>query len=610
MQIDEYGIRDEYHDAFGTLHHTSRETRDAILAAMGLEPGQAVPRTEVRVVHPGRALPIPGRGELHLEEGGTFKVDGALPPDLPLGYHELRLEGEEQGTLLIAAPEACPLPADLRGWGWAVQLYAARSRRSWGIGDFSDLRAIAGWARGLGAELLLLNPLCAVPPTRGQVASPYSPGSRRFLNPLYLAVEEIPGAAAALGDELDAIVARGRALNAGERIERDAAFALKLSALERIFALQAEAPPFARYREERGPSLEEFATYCAIAEREGGDYRRWPSELSRPDTSATRRFATEHAGRVAFHAWLQWQLDEQLESASSVLRVIHDLPIGVDPGGADAWAWQDTLARGVGVGAPPDPFNAEGQDWGIPPFIPARLRAAAYRPLRETLRASLREGGGLRIDHVMGLFRLFWIPIGRRAVEGAYVYYPAEELIAIVALESARAGAVVIGEDLGTVEPGVRERLAQARILSYRLAYFQDCPPADYPELALAAVTTHDLPTVAGLWTGDDLVAQRAVGLTVREDDVARMRQRIRALAGVGEHAGLEELVVELHRALAAAPSLILNATLDDALLARERPNLPGTCFERPNWSLPLPRPLEELFEAELPRRIAEALRR
>jgi 4-alpha-glucanotransferase len=290
--------------------------------------------------------------------------------------------------------------------------------------------------------------------------------------------------------------------------------------------------------------------------------------------------------------------------------VIHDLPIGVDPGGADAWAWQDSLARGVSVGAPPDPFNAEGQNWGIPPFIPSRLRAAGYGPLRETLRASLREGGGLRIDHVMGLFRLFWIPEGKPAVEGAYVYYPADELIAIVALESVRAGAVVIGEDLGTVEPGVRERLARAKILSYRLAYFQDQPPGDYPELALAAITTHDLPTVAGLWTGADLTAQRAVGLTVREDDLSRMRQRIRELAGVGENAALEELVVELHRALAAAPSLILNATLDDALLALERPNLPGTCFERPNWSLPLPRPLEELLEAELPRRIAAALRR
>ncbi len=510
---------------------------------------------------------------------------------------------------MICAPEACPLPADLRGWGWAVQLYAARSRRSWGIGDLADLESIAAWSRGLGANLLLLNPLCAVPPTRGQVASPYSPGSRRFHNPLYLAVAEVPGAEV-LGAELETLAAEARELNAGERIDRDAVFAHKLRALERIFERQGESPLLARFRAERGPALEEFATYCAIAEQHGGDFRRWPAELARPDAPATRRFAAEHARRVSFHAWLQWQLDEQLETVSSVIRVLHDLPIGVDPGGADAWAWQDTLARGVYVGAPPDPFNADGQNWGVPPFIPARLREADYLPLRETLRANLREGGGLRIDHVMGLFRLFWIPEGRRAVEGAYVYYPAEELIAIVALESVRAGAVVVGEDLGTVEPGVRERLASARILSYRLAYFQDGPPAEYPELALAAVTTHDLPTVAGLWTGADLSAQRAVGLTVREDDVAQMRERVRRLAGVGEGDALEELVVGVHQALAASPSLILNATLDDALLALERPNLPGTCFERPNWSLPLPRPLEELFEAELPRRIAAALRR
>ena len=226
-----------------------------------------------------------------------------------------------------------------------------------------------------------------------------------------------------------------------------------------------------------------------------------------------RRLIEEDHRDRAYHQWLQWLIDEQLGRASAEIRVMHDLPIGVDPGGADAWAWQDVLAQGCSVGAPPDLYNTQGQDWGLPPFIPHKLRACGYEPVVKTLRAVLRHAGALRIDHVMGLFRLFWIPHGMGPQHGTFVRYKAEELLAIVALESHRAGAFVVGEDLGTVEMGVREQLAERNVLSYRLLWFETTPPRDYPPLAMVAVTTHDLPTIAGLWSGEDLTAQEAIGL-------------------------------------------------------------------------------------------------
>jgi len=289
--------------------------------------------------------------------------------------------------------------------------------------------------------------------------------------------------------------------------------------------------------------------------------------------------------------------------------VIQDLPIGVDADGADAWAWQDMLALGMSVGAPPDAFSPHGQDWGLPPLIPHRLRGARYEPFIQTIRAALRHAGGLRIDHVMGLFRLFWIPRGMTAADGAFVRYPVDDLLAIVALESHRARAFVVGEDLGTVEGGVRERLAAQRVLSYRLFWFESEPPARYPELALAAVTTHDLPTIAGLWTGTDLEAQRALGWHPNEGGFQWMRARLREFAGVDDSAAVPEVIERTYRLLAGSPCAVVTATLEDALAVPERPNLPGTTTERPNWSLALPAPLEELERHPLPRAIAGALR-
>jgi len=290
---------------------------------------------------------------------------------------------------------------------------------------------------------------------------------------------------------------------------------------------------------------------------------------------------------------------------------MQDLPIGVDPDGADAWIWQDIISLEAGVGAPPDEFNTQGQNWGLPPYIPNKLRAAAYRPFRETIRAAFRHGGGLRIDHVMGLLRLFWIPQGMSPADGAYVRYNADEMLAIVALESVRAKACVVGEDLGTVEKSTREKLAAHRIMSYRLLWFEKEHPREFPREALAAVSTHDLPTVRGLWTGSDLKKQRALGLKPNEEGTREIHDRLQRMANLRPEAPPEEVIAGAYALLAEAPSRILTAALDDAAAVDERPNIPATTAEQnANWSIALPVPLEELIEHDLPRKIAGSLRR
>jgi 4-alpha-glucanotransferase len=291
-------------------------------------------------------------------------------------------------------------------------------------------------------------------------------------------------------------------------------------------------------------------------------------------------------------------LDEQLATAGAEIALLGDLAIGFDPAGADAWVWQDTIAHGVRVGAPPDAFNAEGQDWGLPPFVPWKLRAVGYEPLVQTVRAALTHCGALRVDHVMGLFRLFWIPEAGTPADGTYVRFPENELLDIVALESERAGAVIVGEDLGTVEDEVRDELSARGVLSYRLVWFEDEPPEAFPAQALAAVTTHDLPTVAGVWSGTD------------EQADTELRSRLVELTDLPESAPVDDVVVAAHARLARAPSMIVTATLDDALRVEERPNLPGTTVERPNWSLALPRPVEEWMDDPIVSDLVEALQR
>jgi 4-alpha-glucanotransferase len=612
MSIESWGIEGGYEDALGRWHTIPQDTRQAILRAMHVDPSAPTrPAAElVRVVRPGHTMPLTGPMDLVLEDGTVLRAEAALPPDLPLGYHELRPLDGGAVIRLIVSPGRCYLPDALRTWGWAVQLYALRSAESWGIGDLVDLRRLARWsATQLNAGVVLINPLHAATPIAPLQPSPYCPSSRRYRNLLYLHIEEVPGAAEA-GVDLERFAAAGRALNQERRIDHDAIFRLKLDALERLWSRFGGDPAFDRYCQEQGEALRQFAIFCALAEHHGQGWRRWPAGHRRPDAPAVVHFATERSERVRFHQWLQWLLDVQLAQAAVELPLMQDLPIGVDPDGADAWVWQDVLALDVTVGAPPDEYNTLGQDWGLPPFVPHTLRAAGYEPFRQTIQASLRHAGGLRIDHVMGLFRLFWIPNGADPRQGAYVRYPADELLAIVALESHRARALVVGEDLGTIEKGVPEQLAAHLILSYRLLWFETEPPSHYSEQALAAVTTHDLPTVAGLWSGADLRTQHALGLHPNEAGLQEIRARLQTMTGVPENADVHEVIVRAHQLLAEAPSMVVTATLEDALAVEERPNIPNTTTEWPNWSLALPASLELLETHPLAREIGAILGR
>ncbi|MGH9150265.1 MAG: 4-alpha-glucanotransferase, partial [Acidimicrobiales bacterium] len=364
------------------------------------------------------------------------------------------------------------------------------------------------------------------------------------------------------------------------------------------------------YRADQGDPLQRYATFCALAEVHGPRGRDWPADVRHPGNPDVGRFAAHRAERVDFHCWLQWLIDTQLARAGSTIALVADLAVGADPEGADAWLWQDWLAPGVTVGAPADEFNQRGQDWALPPFDPWKLRAARYEPFIQALRAGFRHAGGLRVDHVMGLFRLFWVPAGASPSEGTYVRYPWRELLDLVALESQRAGAYVVGEDLGNVEDATRAALAEAAVLSYRLAWFEPGPPATFPPLALGALGTHDLPTVAGLWTGADLDAQRRFGMTTNPGATRSLIDRIAGWTGlVPGESPAGEVVRRTYGLLAEAPCALLAASLDDVLEVAERPNYPGTVVPE-DWSSALPLALEAIVADPRPAEVARILSR
>jgi 4-alpha-glucanotransferase len=584
-ETDAWGIQQDWIDADDRPQHTSDATVALVRSLIGTPP-EDLEQTAPVVTRPGRRL---GLGEVTVvcEDGSRRTVGDVLPEDFPLGYHRLT-DAAGRERRLVVSPGRCFVP-ERQAWGFTVQLYAARSRRSWGIGDLADLRTLREWTERLGGGFLLVNPLHAVAPTLPQESSPYLPATRRFRNPLYLAVEEVPGVQP---DDLAAVAAELADLRAAALVDRDAAWTLKRRVLEAVFARSGAADrDFHRWRAGAGPALAEWAAWCALADEHGPDRGAWP-----PDATAD----VADPDRVAFYAWLQWLLDVQLRAATGSLTVLQDLPIGVSGGGADAWSWQHVMASGASVGAPPDMLNNTGQDWGSPPFVPWRLRAADLEPFVESVRCTIAGAGGLRIDHVMGLFRLWWVPAGHPPTDGAYVRYPAEDLLDVVALESHRARAVVVGEDLGTVEPGVREALAERGILSYKVVWFEDDEPDTWPAQALAAVTTHDLPTVAGLWTGSDARDQLAA-TTMTEDDVLSGRQELLARlrrGGLPADASIPDAVRAAHEQLAQAPSLLLSVALEDVVAEERRPNVPGT-VHRENWRIPLPVLLEDLVRDE-----------
>uniref|UniRef100_UPI0039EF0A7B 4-alpha-glucanotransferase n=1 Tax=Sinomonas sp. G460-2 TaxID=3393464 RepID=UPI0039EF0A7B len=456
----------------------------------------------------------------------TGRATFALPQDLPLGWHTLHAdaEGRTAECPLVVTPVRLHTMeglVDRRLWGVMAQLYSVRSSRSWGIGDFADLADLAAIAGSEGADFVLVNPLHAAEPAPPVEDSPYLPTSRRFVNPLYIRVEEIaefgylePAARAQIEDLAEGMQP---ANHAADLLDRNTSFDAKLAALGLLFEVPRSPAREAQYRRfcaELGPGLDDFALWCALREEVPPSSSEW-SELTAPDAPAVTARRARLAGRIEFYRWLQWVCDEQLEKAQRVaeradmrLGVVHDLAVGVEPHGADVWTLSGVLARGVTVGAPPDVFNQQGQNWSQPPWHPGHLEASGYAAFRDMLRTVLRHAGGIRVDHVLGLFRLWWIPEDAGPEEGTYVYYDHEALVGILALEAQRAGAIVIGEDLGVFEPWVRDYLSERGIFGTSILWFEHdggapLAPERYRAQCLTSVNTHDLPPTAGYLAGE-----------------------------------------------------------------------------------------------------------
>lgn len=666
-----YGVASEYTDWSGRSASVSASTLTAVLDALGVsaatEPDREAALTARDRDHWARALPPsivgrtgssspfwvhvthgdPARLWLRLEDGSVrtglrqlennsppYDLDGRLvgeatfelPADLPIGYHRLHLQigPSEISTSVIVAPsslERSVRRGSGRTWGLATQLYSVRSRESWGVGDLTDLRDLAVWSAARhGAGFVLVNPLHAAAPVAPMEPSPYLPTSRRFVNPMYLRVEAVP--------EYAYVRSRSRVRKAraqvqkraarSGRIDRDSAWQAKRAALEIVYQVELSAGREIAYQafcEREGRSLADFATWCALAENHGTDWRQWPDELQHPRGGAVAAFVAEHHAEVDFHRWLQWLVDEQLSAAQDVavqagmeLGIMHDLAVGVDPNGADAWALQDVLALGVTAGAPPDEFNQLGQNWSQPPWRPDRLADAAYEPFRSMVGAVLRHAGGVRIDHIIGLFRLWWIPQGALPTEGTYVRYDHEAMIGIVALEAHRAGAVIVGEDLGTVEPWVRDHLRDRGLLGTSILWFESdhdgapLPAERWRRDCLSAVTTHDLPPTAGYLAGEHVRLRDELGLLTRaaDEELAGDRSHQQAWMAELRRVGLltesaddidtnvDEVVLALHRYLGRTPSRLLSLSLADAVGEVRTQNQPGTTDEYPNWRVPL----------------------
>ncbi|MBF4562574.1 4-alpha-glucanotransferase [Microbacterium sp. VKM Ac-2870] len=559
-----------------------------------------------------------------------WRVEVPVPSDLPLGWHTLRAEQRAFGAAQTDRTASAPLvitperlgdpptrPGRSRGWGLMAQLYSVRSRASWGLGDFADLGDLAALAGGRGADFLLVNPVHAAEVTSPIEPSPYRPATRRFIAPLYVRPEDIREVAYLTPTER-AVVEAARAPVAvtdddATRLDRDAVWAAKRVALDAIFAVtlsparRAELDAFAAGE---GQPLQDFALWCALEEHYAG--RERPVEVDDIRSPLVAALRTQLADRVAFHVWLQWIADQQVADAQAAAKaagmaigIMHDLAVGVHPKGSDAWSLREMYATGMAVGAPPDMYNQQGQTWNQPPWLPRALAEAGYAPLRDMIRTLLRHAGALRIDHVIGLFRLWWIPAGLGPVAGTYVRYDHEAMIGVLLLEAHRAGAVLIGEDLGNVEPWMRDFLSARGVLGTSVLWFERegegfRPPEQYRRSLLATVNTHDLPPTAG-YLADEHVALRArLGLLTRpvEDELAdadaeraTMLALLRDRGLLGAAPSEAEVIDALNVLITASPSLLLGVALVDAVGERRTQNQPGTDREYPNWQIPLAGP-------------------
>jgi 4-alpha-glucanotransferase len=579
-------------------------------------------------------LPVVGRRAVDGEdqERRIFR----LPFPVTLGYHRFRLDGvAEAGAVsempLIVVPQRCHRGAapGSRQWAFVLQLYALRTRHDWGIGDFTGLGQAARLGASLGADAIGVNPLHGLFPERPADASPYSPSHRQFLSVRYLDVEAVPDLAECAEAQRRIadpdFQARLAALRALPLVDHEGVMALKRPILELLYrsfrdrhlgpGTSDRAADFRRFQRARGESLERLGTFQALAERlSPAAWRDWPAGYRDPRSPEVAAFAAEQRERVEFFHYLQWLADRQLAAAAAAARdggmaigLYHDLALAPDGNGAEAWMNQRLLAQGATLGAPPDDWNLKGQNWGLPPYSPMALREAAFRPFIEVVRANLAHGGALRIDHVMGLERLFWIPAGFGPADGGYVRYPVDELFGILALESRRQKLLVIGEDLGTVSDGFRKRMRRAAVLSYRLLYFSRdargrfLAPRAYPRAAAVAANTHDVAPLAGYWRGRDLDVRAALDLfpsdatkrAAYEQRAADRRALIRALereglVATGAATPDGDITVETVRAifrfLARTPSRLLLVDVADVLAEIEQINVPGTVGEHPNW--------------------------
>ncbi|MBN9216161.1 MULTISPECIES: 4-alpha-glucanotransferase [unclassified Microbacterium] len=592
-----------------------------------------------------RNLPIPGQHPHSCEVDGTlrWRVEVPVPADLPLGWHTVHAFERPSGSgateltrtasaPLIVTPERMPAPPTrpgrTRGWGLMAQLYSVRSRASWGMGDFADLGDLAAIAGQRGADFLLINPIHAAEVTGPIEPSPYLPATRRFLAPLYVRPEDIREAAYLTPTERAVVDAARAPVAASDddptRIDRDAVWAAKRVALDAIFTVplapgrEAERAAFAA---REGQPLQDFALWCALEEHYDGVER--PADAWDITSPLVAQLRHELRDRVAFHVWLQWIADQQVESAQAAAKasgmsigIMHDLAVGVHTKGSDAWSLRDMYAQGMAVGAPPDMYNQQGQTWNQPPWLPRALAEAGYAPLRDMIRTLLRHAGALRIDHVIGLFRLWWIPAGLGPAAGTYIRYDHEAMIGVLTLEAQRAGAVLIGEDLGNVEPWMRDYLSARAILGTSVLWFERegegfRPPEHYRASLLATVNTHDLPPTAG-YLADEHVALRArLGLLTRpvEQELAEADAERNAMLALLRDRGLlpplppesptlapepveapteQQIIEALNVLITASPSQLLGVALVDAVGERRTQNQPGTDKEYPNWQIPL----------------------
>ncbi len=681
------GIETEHTDALGVIHRPDAETLAAMVAAFGLPPEPehaAAALDEMRRatplgLDPLQIVPAEAPGlRFDLAEGAEWRIafenggevegrwqpgDGKLhlPADTPIGYHrfDLAAGGSTAMITVAVAPAVCHLPPALqpgvRSWGLTTQLYSLRGGRGWGMGDFTDLAGLCRAAGNLGAVTVGINPLHALFASEPRHSSPYSPSSRSQLDYLYIDPAAVPGFAD--DPEIRALAPPAALANVrrSELVDHAGVAALKRPVLEALYRRFRDidlkkrtkhGKAFRAFQRDGGHALAAFALFEAVHEVQNGghgrfSWRDWPAGLRDPQSPAVAEFASARKERIEFFQFLQWQADVQLGAAAGAgraaglaLGLYRDLAVGVNPHGAEAWADQDLVVPGMGIGAPPDPLSRAGQDWGLAPVNPLALRQRGFQPFIAALRANMRHAGVLRIDHVMSLTRLYWVPAGRSAVAGAYIRYPFAELLRLVALESHRQRCAVVGEDLGTVPAGFRETMQDANVLSYRVVMFERrhdgnfIPPGDYPPLAAASAATHDLATLKGFWLGRDIAWRQRLRLYPEEAgekaDIADRHtsrwQLLEALAREGLLAwdrfgeflpqeGEPVYTLELGEAiftfLARSRARLMLVQLEDVIGEEEQANLPGTSDAHPNWRRRLSAPLEAILDGPEMQRIA-----